>query len=290
MIRPNHSDLPAEKENRGNVINRIIIGNTDVAIGWALQDQLVFFDTATWTADHATVLQDGTQIMQEDLPKDDSRAETQPEGQSAFELKDAVDRLVTYIERNQIEHFERELISQQARLDPIILIDQLLAPMMRRIGERWYQHRVRVYQEHAASEFVSNLLKTLPELDMDPRETILLATPAGEQHSLGLALVNYAMRLANAHCINLGANLPVEELIKAIDGYNPDIVCISFSAGADSGESDTYLNQVAEQISSRSQIWVGGDAVSRLKHIPNRVKAFSTVGQSFQALIDRRSN
>lgn len=58
---------------------------------------------------------------------------------------------------------------------------------------------------------------------------VLLTTPPGEAHSLGLLGLQASLALTGAHCISLGLQTPASSVASAAIEWDIAIVCISAS-------------------------------------------------------------
>jgi len=82
------------------------------------------------------------------------------------------------------------------------------------IGELWRRNQVSVQQEHFASELAMRRLHHLlatasPQVT---KQTVVVAMPAGEQHSFPATLLALLLRRRGWRVMNLGADVPLEHL------------------------------------------------------------------------------
>jgi excisionase family DNA binding protein len=106
---------------------------------------------------------------------------------------------------------------------PQELLTALLAPAMKRIGDRWEAGDLTVADEHRASAVALRLLARVAPMCLRPgrpRGDVLLACVPGEQHSLPPAIVAAIVRGAGYHVVELGADTPLEALHEAVLGRN----------------------------------------------------------------------
>jgi DNA-binding transcriptional MerR regulator/methylmalonyl-CoA mutase cobalamin-binding subunit len=111
------------------------------------------------------------------------------------------------------------------------LLDRLVVPVMREIGDRWFRGELSVASEHLASEQLGNLARELarlltPEL---PWGKALLACAAWETHALPLYVVAARWSQWGLAPIVLGARLPADQLADAIARTEPRVVGISIT-------------------------------------------------------------
>ena len=108
------------------------------------------------------------------------------------------------------------------------IIRDVFLPMLREVGDRWAQSRMRVTQEHFASGFVHGRLLGLARgWDRGLGSRALLACPEGEQHTLGLLAFGIALHQVGWRIIYLGADTPVEMLGKTAADVSPSLILIA---------------------------------------------------------------
>lgn len=110
------------------------------------------------------------------------------------------------------------------------IIDRLVCPAMREIGELWHQNEISVAQEHLATRTsVSALYKlrnVLPVPEMQNRLAICCAMD-GDLHELPTLLAQMAIENEGFEVINFGAATPLYTLVDEVVRHSPDLVCIS---------------------------------------------------------------
>ncbi len=105
-----------------------------------------------------------------------------------------------------------QILNQAFALHPVeTVVTSLLQRGVHEIGEMWYGGKISVQQEHFASGLTMRRLEALVAASPAPTrlETILLACPANEWHTLSLAMLNLFLRRRGFNVIYLGANVPI---------------------------------------------------------------------------------
>ncbi len=153
-----------------------------------------------------------------------------------------------------------------------VAIDELydlIASMLAEVGASWRAGDVRVWEEH----FVSAVARTIVEAchalvaaRSGPPSglTVILAAPPEEYHDLGLRMLADRFALAGWTAHLLGANLPVAELIAAVDGLGADAVVLSASTHFHRVALASYV-EALHTARPDVRVWVGGPAFS-LEH------------------------
>jgi excisionase family DNA binding protein len=103
--------------------------------------------------------------------------------------------------------------------DPSGILTDLVVPALRSIGERWATGDVSVAEEHRATAVAQRLVGRLGlqfgRRGKD-RGAIALAAPAGDLHTLPVAIVADLLRWRDFEVVELGGNTPAEALADAV--------------------------------------------------------------------------
>jgi DNA-binding transcriptional MerR regulator len=103
----------------------------------------------------------------------------------------------------------------------------VLAPALRRIGERWSDGSLGVDSEHLASELLVTELRSLTRANrarVGGRREVVLASADEEQHYLPLVAIEAELSLQGIGCVFLGPRVPVEALIDLVGRASPPVV------------------------------------------------------------------
>jgi excisionase family DNA binding protein len=108
------------------------------------------------------------------------------------------------------------------------LLDEVIAPALRDIGDRWHHGTLTVCTEHRASEIVGRFIGDLavPRRGR-PRGTAVVVTPEGDRHGLPAEMAAAALRDDGWRVEHLGSDVPVDELVDFCTTHDVDLVVIS---------------------------------------------------------------
>ena len=91
------------------------------------------------------------------------------------------------------------------------------APLNRAIGEAWMRGELQIFEEHLYAEQLQVALRiainTFPRQACVPK--VLLTTFPGEQHGLGLLMVEAMLVPEGVQCISLGTQTPIDDIRNA---------------------------------------------------------------------------
>jgi methanogenic corrinoid protein MtbC1 len=105
-------------------------------------------------------------------------------------------------------------------------------PALYNVGVLWQQNQISVAQEHLATALVqSSLALAFAAADLDPPtpRRVICACVQKNEHALGLRVVADAFEIAGWELSHLGANVPLQDLLKLADATKPDVVALSVS-------------------------------------------------------------
>lgn len=116
---------------------------------------------------------------------------------------------------------------------PVIeLYEHLLKPSLYKIGELWEYNKISVATEHLASAIIEAILNEIYSVIKSNRniqKSVVLTCVEDELHQVGIRMAGDIFELYGWNTFFLGANTPINELIKFLKEKNPDIVALSIS-------------------------------------------------------------
>lgn len=151
-----------------------------------------------------------------------------------------------------------------------LFVRDTVAALTTAVGDAWSRGEVRVFEEHLFTQAVSDVLqdaiRTVTDTSGAPR--VLLTTPPGELHTIGLMMATAELSLLGASCVGLGAQTPAVEIVEAVGACRVDVVGLSFSVAYPPRDSAQFLMDLRARLDPRVAVWAGGYGVSRLRRIP----------------------
>ena len=204
-------------------------------------------------------------------------ASLQPE--EPRELTGAVSAMLDAIQSADAARIERLFVVQYEQQGMKSFILDTVAPLLVRVGELWAGARLQVFQEHFLSEQLIRFLNTeiakMPKRPGTPR--VVLATLPGEQHTIGLLMVAAVLSADGIASINLGGEVPMDQIGWAVQQFKADTLGITFSGAYPYRNIRPHLFELRELIPDAVAIWAGGEGVRRLRKLPSGVTKFSTL-------------
>lgn len=108
------------------------------------------------------------------------------------------------------------------------LIERIIAPSLRQIGQAWHDGQLSIWVEHRASAVIERILGDVaPNPRGRRRGTAVVAAVAGDRHSLATTMAAVALRENNWHVHHLGADMPPDEIIDFIGHHDVDVAVLT---------------------------------------------------------------
>jgi methanogenic corrinoid protein MtbC1 len=133
-------------------------------------------------------------------------------------------------------------------------------PLIEMVGNAWASGTIRIRQEHAFSERLGDVLRTLrmPYESRADGPLVLLATLPGELHGLGLQMAALVVALAGGRPDVLGTSTPLEEIVSSCRARRPDAVGISISSSSAGPQPRRALARLRSEIPAAIPVFAGG--------------------------------
>jgi methanogenic corrinoid protein MtbC1 len=127
------------------------------------------------------------------------------------------------------ESTAEQTLNQAFSLFPVEAVCiELLQKGMSEIGERWYENRASVQQEHFASSLAMRRLDALLSASPAPtrNQSVLVGCPPDEWHTFTPLLLALLLRRRGLNVIYLGANVPANQFSMTVKNIKADVVVL----------------------------------------------------------------
>ena len=163
----------------------------------------------------------------------------------------------------------RELARDVAQREgSLAVVDMVIAPAMRRIGDLWARGDVDVAQEHAATVVARDALATI-DVGLQSRNwvsdapRVVCFAPEGERHELPVLMVAAVLEGAGWQVLCLGCDLPAKDLAASVRLFRAEVTCMSLTTDAALDGAREALDALADAPGGGPRAWIGGGAVDR---------------------------
>jgi MerR family transcriptional regulator, light-induced transcriptional regulator len=171
--------------------------------------------------------------------------------------------LTRALESTALDHLLRRSV---ARLGVVRFMEAVATPLLRRIGEMWHAGQASIAQEHLASAIVHDILLESMRSMVRPSgaETVVVAMPTGERHSIGAALIGAMAAVDGWRVIYLGADLPASEIAAAAITTGARVVAVSVVYVHDRQRIVDELRALRARLPANVAVVAGGAAALSL--------------------------
>ncbi len=145
---------------------------------------------------------------------------------------------------------------REGSIEAIVLCEELIGPVLKRVGEAWARGEVSVAEEHRASAICERLLARIAVHPRGrPRGVCLVGTPTGEEHSLPAAMAAVVLRADRWQVHHLGTQVPTDDLVELARTLKADLVVLSLTNPDVREVADRLADAV--RAGSSSSVFVG---------------------------------
>ena len=168
---------------------------------------------------------------------------------------------------------------------------ETMMPLNRAVGDAWMRGELQIFEEHLYTEQLQVALRTA--INTFPRQAgaprVLLTTFPGEQHGLGLLMVEALLVPEGAQCISLGVQTPLEDIRRAALAHAADVVALSFSTVFPVRQARAGLATLRCQLPPAVTLWAGGEMTQRVRRTLPGVVLIPDLAGTLRALVSWRA-
>lgn len=207
-------------------------------------------------------------------------------------LKGDFKYLVDYVEeqsfacnRDRVQKVLNGLYLGQYPLHQIY--DDLLTPVLQRIGELWVHDQISVTEEHLASQTIRDSMIRLQGIIRIPTEktgSALCLNLSTELHDMALKMIDHILEVRGYKVLFSGQITPMIKIENVFDKLRPDRVYISSTIIDDEEMTQREFEYICDICRSyNAQLYVGGMGFDRLELAHSAVtKRLFTFKEVFQ--------
>lgn len=145
------------------------------------------------------------------------------------------------------------------------IIEQIIIPLMSRVGLLWEDGQISVAQEHYISNviesFIGFLSKSINSNQHKPY-SVLLMTPLSEDHVLPLKLASEYFKQKGWRVFYLGKSVPLKSLESIMLRESIDVLVVSVTMDFNLRSADELIRTIREwKLKKKPIVMVGGNAL-----------------------------
>lgn len=167
-------------------------------------------------------------------------------------------------ERHLWGELEAALADTLRPLTPLDAQKRVLMPLLALLSRGVGEGRISVAQEHILSALAREqlvLLRARLPRSPEPKGRLLLATPEGDTHDLGLLLAHNFAVACGFQVLYLGPNTPKKELCEAAVRWLPTHVLVASTLSEQEGAKESllsFLSFLDRHLPVSASVWLGG--------------------------------
>ncbi|MDZ4772429.1 MAG: cobalamin-dependent protein [Planctomycetota bacterium] len=161
------------------------------------------------------------------------------------------------------------------RMSATDALEHVIVPAQRELGRRWHRGELGIAEEHFATGVTRRAIERI--LTRAPRSernewTVVVTSVEGDAHDLGVSIVSAFFELAGWKSICLGANTPVDDVVRIVERFDADVVALGATIDI---QREAAAQTIAALRKARPNqfIVVGGGAFQTPPHAWQRVGA-----------------
>ncbi len=164
------------------------------------------------------------------------------------------------------EKLEYALTQASVNLTKIKLINEVITPLGKKIGEFWRQGELKIINEHIATPVIRsvlwNLLRSIDICGDAPR--IVVATPVNHHHDLGALAIALIARESGWRSSFFGSNLPANEIAAAVKRTNARAVALSITFCLNHLQLVAELQKLRRYLHDDIAVFIGGQSAATI--------------------------
>lgn len=137
-------------------------------------------------------------------------------------------------------------------------VHEVVVPLARRIGTEWTDGERSIAEEHFLTGMLRNLLGGLVHGRGRTGRPIVLATPAGERHEIGLLSVALLATDAGMNVVYLGVDLPAADVATTAVRSRGGVVGLSIVAAGNRARATREVEALQAALPRECELWLGG--------------------------------
>lgn len=233
-----------------------------------------------------------TEALQ-DLAAEDAEALYVPPDTPSVSLKSEpyLEASLAAVDAMDARELEASLMRATIALTAPVLIEEVIGPLLARIGEQWAHGTLSPGKEHLASAVIRRVLESIMNACSPDANApgIVVATPAGQLHEFGALLVGAAAAAFNWRVAYLGTSLPSRDIAEVASTTDSDVIALSVVYPTDDVELPAVLRSLRDHSGEDTTILVGGRAAPHYLEAIESIDAqlITNLGQLVEVLEKR---
>jgi methanogenic corrinoid protein MtbC1 len=153
---------------------------------------------------------------------------------------------------------------------------EVLIPAQREAGRLWHADELSIAEEHVVTSTTQRAMALLCERGRSSSrkdKTALLACVAGNVHDIGVRAISDFFEMAGWQAINLGADVPDDEIARSVTFFDADVVLLAAALDPHLKAVQRAIERIRTFEDLDVKIIVGGPAFDRVPDLWRKIGA-----------------
>jgi methanogenic corrinoid protein MtbC1 len=155
----------------------------------------------------------------------------------------------------------------QSLFNLVDFYDDLMTPVLYRVGDLWAQNSLSVATEHVCSNTAISLVEAINESNsgkgkMSSYTTIVICSPEGELHQIASKIIESLLLQKGFNIHNMSPSAPSGSISSYIESTKPALVMVSVTLSENLNAAIRLLNAIRAK--SNVPVFMGGAAIKAL--------------------------
>ncbi len=180
----------------------------------------------------------------------------------------ALRQCLELIKEHKMVELRQRMAQAQLELGLRRFVIELIAPLTTVVGDAWAAGQLAVFEEHLFAETLQSVMRNAifsanQQIGRNAaRPRVLLTTVPQERHGLGLLMAEALFVLEGAHCVSLGVQTPLSDIVAAAKVQQADIIALSFSSVMSPRAAIENVQELQSRLGADVQVWAGGSCAA----------------------------
>jgi len=217
-------------------------------------------------------LRDALSVFDREPPRVERLNASTEHGRLALEF---VERVLSGRRRRAIEGLVEAVDEGRCTLEDAY--EKVLLPVQTEVGAMWHLGEITISEEHSATDTTRSAMAVLAQrvpAPSDDAPCVIAAAVEGNTHDIAVRCAADFLEMAGIRSASLGADVPVEDLVKALKVFDSSALVLSVAL-------TTHLNALARTVAAVRQaqngkavrIVVGGRIFDEAPGLPAKLGA-----------------
>jgi methanogenic corrinoid protein MtbC1 len=182
--------------------------------------------------------------------------------------RDEVHTVMKHVALQDWDLIEKDLLKAIRLKKPITAIGELIVPLIEQMGREVGEGRLSIAQEHILSAILKQQLHMLAQAGpKNSKIKMLMATPEGDFHELGILSAHAMACQLKIHSLFLGPNTPKKDLCETALRFGATHIVLASTLSKKEGAKEdfhSFVHFLDQNLPAGIQFWLAGRAAGAI--------------------------